>query len=59
MLTVLKKTMKFPTVLAATAMVAGFVPFGQAVCYDGYIALVNRDYVSTTFQSGNSFTTIS
>ena len=39
MLTVLKQTMKFPTVLAATAMVAGFVPFGQAVCYNGNIAL--------------------
>ena len=52
--------MKMPTILA---MVAGFVPFGQAVCFNGDIALVrfwseHTSDVSITFQSANSFATI-
>lgn len=43
--------MKFPTILAVAALVAGFVPLGQAICYDGDIALVFQNPVSTTFQS--------
>ena len=53
--------MKLPAVLTTAAIVAGFVPFGQAVCPDGDIALINQDpdnkNVSTTFQSANSFAT--
>ena len=51
LLTSLKmKTMKLPTILTTAAMVAGFVPFGQAVCHDGEIALVKKQSVSTVFQ---------
>ena len=50
--------MKVPTILTTAAMVAGFIPFGEAICFDGDIALVrlndNSD-VSTAFQSANSF----
>ena len=50
--------MKVPTILTTAAMVAGFIPFGEAICLNGDIALVrlndNSD-VSTAFQSANSF----
>ena len=48
--------MKLPTILTTAAMVAGFVPFGQAVCDDGDIAVVweSGDQVRTLFQSADS-----
>ena len=49
--------MKLPSILTTAVMVAGFVSFGQAVCYDGDIALVvhSTDQVSNL---KNSFVTI-
>ena len=51
-----EETMKLPTILTTAAMVAGFVPFGQAVCDDGDIAVVweSGDRVRTLFQSADS-----
>jgi hypothetical protein len=43
--------MRLPTILTTAAVVAGFVPFGQAVCPDGDIAIVFLPPVSTTSQS--------
>ena len=45
--------MKLFTILTTAVLMAGFVPFGLAICNPGDIGLATWNNVSITFQSAN------